>query len=931
LDEEPGFKLPVTQIGSLLGHSRDQLVRVIGSVVAREAGHFVRIRDGSGQIDLMTGQQRPLAINDVVEAVGYPLAFGPSWRLEGAFFRNYTKPASDSFSAQPGRVIGLAAEVHGLSTEEAAAGRPVKLTGVVTWSHANAPFFFIADSSSGIQVMRGASDSVVRSPGRNVEVEGVTAMGEFAPVVVATRFQRVSEAVLPMARQVSVEHALSGVEESQWVEMRGYLRRVQQAGAWKHLELATATRDFTAVLPATEDVSNMVGSVVRLHGVCVAQADTQRKLTGITLWVPGIAYVQVEEPAPVDPYTVPLRPLSSLGQFETVQSFNRRLRVSGTVVHHDQGRSVWLEESGHSLLVWTDTDQTLRSGDLAEAVGFLGRQAGRIVMRDAVVRRSDGGRSSAPAEVAFDATGMRARDGQLVQIEGRLLDDVRLGGAVRLVVQAGELIFVAILEEHDAAGAALPDLAVGSLLRLSGVHELEFDQTGRQSGFRLHLRHAADVQLLAAPSWWTRGRILTFTGMIALGALLFLGWNTVLRRRVRAQTGQIREQMEREARLQSELARAGKLESLGLLAGGIAHDFNNLLTVLMGNISLVRMEAGLTGEAAQSMDQAAKAATRARDLTQQLLTFAKGGAPIRSAVSLPEIVREVAEFALRGSKVSARFDLPADLWPADVDKGQIGQVVQNIVINATQAMPDGGMVELALSNRVVGAELAGVLAPGRYLRLDIADHGPGIAANDLARIFDPYFTTKKQGSGLGLATVHSIVKKHAGHITVESKIGLGTTFHVWLPAASCPATDAGEVQPVSAVPAPGGTQVMVMDDEAFIRNLAASILRRHGCGVVAVGDGAAALREFASAREAGRLFDLVILDLTIPGGMGGRETMEQLLRLDPDVKAIVSSGYSNDLVLANYQGHGFRGMISKPYDVSDFTDTVDRVLRGERA
>jgi two-component system cell cycle sensor histidine kinase/response regulator CckA len=294
-------------------------------------------------------------------------------------------------------------------------------------------------------------------------------------------------------------------------------------------------------------------------------------------------------------------------------------------------------------------------------------------------------------------------------------------------------------------------------------------------------------------------------------------------------------------------------------------------------------------------------------------------------------VREVTEFALRGSKVSGRFDLPEDLWPANVDRGQIGQVVQNIVINALQVMPEGGVVDVVLSNRQVGPEFGSVLAAGRYLRLDITDHGPGIAAADLGRIFDPYFTTKKHGSGLGLATVHSIVKKHAGHITVDSVPGR-TTFQVWLPAAESSAVVRPDsVHPMARPEVERGVRVLVMDDEEFIRNLAGSILRRNGCRVTAVPDGATAVREFTAAREAGEPYTLVILDLTIPGGMGGRQTMDELLKLDPGVRAVVSSGYSNDLVLANYQAHGFRGMISKPYDVADFTDTVERVLRGERA
>ncbi len=930
LDDEVGFNLPSTPINELLNRPSDQLVRVIGSVVTRDTGRSVRIRDGTGQIDLITAQIRPLSVNDVIEAVGYPVATGPSWRLEDSFFRLYNKPAASSAAPTGDRPIVLAAEVHSLAADDAAMGRPVKLTGVVTWSHPEAPFFFIADSSGGMRVLRGDSGSMLRSPGRNVQVEGVTAMGEFAPVVVAKRFERVSDAVLPLARQVSVEHALSGAEEAQWVEMRGYLRRVHRDGLWLRLELATGTSDFHAVLPATEDVSGMIGSIVRLHGVCVAEADASRKLTGISLWVPGIAYVQVDEPAPDDPFTVARRPVGSLGQFETVQNFNRRVRVEGVVLHHAPGRTLWIEEDGHALLLATESPGPLQPGDRVEAVGFLGRQAGRLALREAVFRRLGAGPEPSPQAMVPVIPPDSALDGRLISVTGRLLDSVRIDRNQRLTIQSGGVIFGALLE-NGAAG--LPDFHDDSELRLTGVYEVEYGENGRPVDFLLRLRTAGDVAVLAVPSWWTRGRILAFTGMIALGALLFLGWNTVLRRRVREQTGQIRAQLERETRLQAELARAGKLESLGLLAGGIAHDFNNLLTVLMGNISLIRLDGGLSAEAKQSLEQASKAAGRARDLTQQLLTFAKGGAPLRTAVSLPEIVREVAEFALRGSKVSCRFDLPADLWPADVDKGQIGQVVQNIVINALQAMPDGGVMEIALSNREVGTEFGDVLAPGRYLRLDLTDHGPGIPAADLGRIFDPYFTTKKQGSGLGLATVHSIVKKHAGHITVESAPALGTTFHIWLPAASPGVTaSAGPTTVAStASAATGSARVLVMDDEEFIRDLAGSVLMRQGYRVTTAADGAEALREYRAARDGGDPYALVILDLTIPGGMGGRQTMEELLKLDPAVRAIVSSGYSNDLVLANYQAHGFRGMISKPYDVADFTDTVERVLRGERA
>ncbi|HWA27292.1 MAG TPA: ATP-binding protein [Lacunisphaera sp.] len=931
LADEPGFSLPITPITSLAKAPPGKLVRVIGSLVDRDPDRSLRIRDRSGQLDVISGQMGPVANDEMVEAVGYPVALGPYLRLEKAIVRTYRKKESgDGGALHDSDRISLAAEVMRLSAEEANRGLPVVLTGVVTWSHQSSPFFFIHDSSGGICIQRDKSTSAVRSPGRNVEVHGVTAAGAFAPVVVASTFERVSDASLPLARPVSIEHALTGVEENQWVEMRGYLRRIYQQDGWNYLELATATSDFIAVLPLTDDVSSMTGSVIRVLGVCTAVVDSQRKLTGIKLMVPGVSYVQVEDAAPTDLFSLPSRSLASLGQFETVQSFNRRVRVSGVVLQHSPGHSIHLEENGHSLMVLSRETTPLQPGERIEAVGFLGRQAGRLTLREAVYRSRGVGQEPAPQTFDPQEKPAPSLDGLLVAITGNLIGSTKLGEQTQLTIQAPHAIFVAQLDRTPASFVS-PDL--GSRLKLTGVYDLEFDEQARPQAFALHLRSPPDIAVLESPSWWTRTRILAFTGVLALGALSFLGWITVLHRQVQRQTAQIRQQMEREVQLQADLARAGKLESLGLLAGGIAHDFNNLLTVLMGNISLIRMEGGLGEEASRSLGQAEKAAVRARDLTQQLLTFAKGGAPIRAAVSLPEVVREVAEFALHGSKVRCRFDLPAGLWPANVDKGQIGQVVQNIVINAMQAMPDGGDIMIAAVNQEVGAEMGQVLAPGRYVRLDITDRGPGIAAADLGRIFDPYFTTKKHGSGLGLATVHSIVKKHAGHINAESVPGKSTTFHIWLPAAEVDRSTS--LAPAANQPARaltnGQARVLVMDDEQFICDLACSILRRYGYQGVAVKDGAAAVNEYGRAMTAGEPYGVVILDLTIPGGMGGRQTLEELIKLDPGVRAIVSSGYSNDLVLSNYQAHGFRGMVSKPYDVADFAHAVERVLRGERA
>jgi CheY-like chemotaxis protein len=316
---------------------------------------------------------------------------------------------------------------------------------------------------------------------------------------------------------------------------------------------------------------------------------------------------------------------------------------------------------------------------------------------------------------------------------------------------------------------------------------------------------------------------------------------------------------------------------------------------------------------------------RARDLTLQLLTFAKGGDPVRKAVVLSEVVREAAEFVLHGSKVRCEFEIEADLWPADVDKGQIGQVVQNVIINGIQAMPDGGKMRVSLGNALVAAGAVADLAAGRYLKLCVTDSGVGIKPELLPHIFDPYFTTKAQGSGLGLATVYSIVKKHLGRIEVESNPALGTTFRIWLPAAH--SKPAAAVHP-SELPMQLSGRVLVMDDEEAIRRSATALLRRVGLEASGVSDGAEALREYSEAQAAGRPFDLVILDLTVPGGMGGQETIEKLRQINPQVRAIVSSGYSRDPVLAQYKAHGFLGMVPKPYDLTELMRVMHAVMQG---
>ncbi len=837
----------------------------------------------------------------------------------------------DSQESAANRTLTLASEVLELSPERVLGGRNAKLSGIVTWASRKHPFFFIEDESGGIRVQAASPGLPGVELGSRVEVEGETAMGPFAPVLKARRVEKRSEAILPVAAKVSLDEALTGSEEGRWVAMVGYLRRVEPVESGNLLELATASGDFSAVLPPDSDASGLVGAVVRLRGVCSADTDGQRKLTGIRLWVPGLAFVEVEQSPPKDPFDVPQRSIASLGQFNSAQAFDRLLGVGGIVLLYSPGHFVQIENGEDALRVYSQSRVPLIPGDRIEAVGLLARQGGRVSLREAIYRKTGHGYQPQPVPLSVGRAPLVAFDGHLVNVRGTLIQSSSSGDQILLTLQGENAVFEASMRLQPGADAA-PAPVVGSELTLTGVYQVSYDEAGRPYSYQVSLREPGDVVVVRSPSWFTRDRILALAGALGIGVLLFIAWVAALRRQVRRQTDQIREQIMRESRLEAELQRAGKLESLGLLAGGIAHDFNNLLTAVIGNLSLARLDTRIDRESAESIRDAEKAAARAKDLTQQLLTFAKGGAPIRTAVLLPDVIREVAEFALRGSNVRCQFDLPADLWPANVDEGQIGQVVQNIVINAMQAMPDGGVIDVSMRNETVGRELAQVLEPGRYLHLTMTDHGAGIPSRDMERIFDPYFTTKKNGNGLGLATVHSIVKKHMGHISAESAPGRGTTFHIWLPAANeVPVAEAARPDAVHPKASANSVRILFMDDEQPIRQLGSAILRRIGYDVETVSDGAEAVRAYEEAARGGRPFAVVILDLTIPGGMGGSQALEQLRKLDPDVRAIVSSGYSNDAVLANYREHGFRGMVSKPYETADLALAVENVLRGARA
>jgi len=377
----------------------------------------------------------------------------------------------------------------------------------------------------------------------------------------------------------------------------------------------------------------------------------------------------------------------------------------------------------------------------------------------------------------------------------------------------------------------------------------------------------------------------------------------------------------------AELLKMEKLSSLGILAGGIAHDFNNILTGILGNLSLAMLSTPRQSQVFQRLSEAEQATLRARDLVQQLLTFAKGGAPVKEVASLEKIIRDSATFACRGSQVRCNFILPKDLRRVEVDPGQISQVIQNLVINAIQAMPAGGSLTIQAENVTLKDDRCLPLPPGKYVKILVKDEGIGIPSEYLPRIFDPYFSTKQTGSGLGLATAYSIIKNHNGYMTVESVLGQGTTFYIYLAASNKKLMSVAE-SPTNLVHR-GQGRILVMDDDAGVRQVAGRILNHLGYDVDFAMDGADAIEKYRAALTAGRPFDLVIMDLTIPGGMGGKEALQTLRQIEPRTRAIVSSGYADDPIMTHYREYGFSGVIKKPYKVDTFSHVLHEVLGHE--
>ncbi|HEU5078350.1 MAG TPA: ATP-binding protein [Opitutaceae bacterium] len=926
LQTDPGFKLPITPIDQLHNASLDTLVHVAGIVKEQVLGTYLIVEDDTGVARIEAAQTDVANVGSRIEAIGFPDVRSLHVQIWRGLFRPEiaTAPGARVTSSTLAR-IRLIDRVKALSVDEAASGREVRLRGLLTWLDPKLGSCFIQDASGGIRVQLPKElPDLGLVPGALLEINGVTVATPAGTQIKAMHVERQREAPYPTPRLLTLDQALNGTGDSEWSEITGYLRSATQEDNFTKLQLTTASGEFTAYLPANTDVRRFENAVVAVRGVSDAVFNDRRQAVGIRLWSTQADDVHVVEAFPKNFEQLPKHTVASIGQFGFFPANSRWARTGGIVTLYLPGRYMYIQDGVDSLRVLVREHEPITTGDLVDVVGLPGREGRRIVLREAVAHKIGKVTEPTAFTLSFPHQPNPAYDGRLVEFRGTVIESGVHGDHPRLTLDTDGVVVEAVGRTIPSSLFFAPTWRPGSVVSVRGVYQLESDDYQRPYSFHVDLRRTDDVTVLRAPPWWTVRRAVAAMGALAVFALIGVAAVFSLRSQVRRQTNQIRLQLEKEARLEAEVERSSRLEALGVLAGGIAHDFNNLLTVVVGNVTLAQTEVPPSSEVATLLKEAINGAMRARDLTQQLLTFARGGDPVRAAISLPEVIREAAEFALHGSPVALDFKFDHGVWPANADKGQLGQVVHNLALNASQAMPQGGRIQFALENedrRYTDA----LLKAGRYIKLTVSDNGPGIAPENIGRIFDPYFSTKPTNSGLGLATVRSIVRKHNGHIEADSRLGHGTTFRIWIPAAT-----SAPVSATSPTPAPvaqdSSKRILFMDDDNSIRRIAGMLLQRLGFDHVVVSDGRAAVDAYAKALRTGRPFDAVILDLTVPGGMGGREAMEKLLEIDPTVRAIVSSGYSSDPVLSDFQAHGFKAMVPKPYNVVDLAKCIHEVV-----
>jgi PAS domain S-box-containing protein len=577
LEEDPRFSIPVTASDNFAAVDSKTMVRVEGVVRSQQPGEAVTIWDEAGQVRVFAKQRLPLQVGNHIEAVGYPVIQGIDRVLLDGWIRPAAKNTTNGYEVFTSRTkLRLADQIRGLDQESIAQQPPVNLAGVVTWVDFHTNFIYVLDSSGGIRVMQSHFQNGKRiQAGMLVKVDGVAVAGEFAPVITNAVVLQTGTMNLPEAPLSSLEQALTGTEEGRWIRMRGYVRKSAEAGRTLEFQMVTPGGEFTVRTPWDRTLRNLQGSVILVRGVCAVVANARRQLTGVEIWSPSAANIQIEQSAPGDLFAVPMRSLASLRQFNLFNTLNERVRTCGSVTLQVPGRYLFVQDGDSSLFALSDQIEPLQPGDRVEIVGFSGNDGGNFLLRNAAYRRIAPGPEPAPVQLPARQSVNEGLDGLLVQAEGVLLDITEKTDELRLIVQARGLVFEAKLDRIGESAPVGP--AIGSKLAITGVYRIQRDEYGKPRSFLLNLRGGNDIRVLVPPPWWTFPRMLSVLAGVLVVSLLGLLWTLATRRknslllhaqaelkaahdkleeRVQERTRELREQVAARERAHAELSGA---------------------------------------------------------------------------------------------------------------------------------------------------------------------------------------------------------------------------------------------------------------------------------------------------------------------------------------------------------------------------------------
>jgi signal transduction histidine kinase/CheY-like chemotaxis protein len=819
-----------------------------------------------------------------------------------------------------------ASQIIELSAEQANLHYPVRVQGVITYSDPVKYLAFVQDSSGGVYLDLQDEGPKIRS-GELVEIRGRSASGIFAPIIEQPVVNKLGIAVMPSPRRATLQELFSGALDSQWLELEGVVRTADLEGSNAAIMIAASGGQFTAIIPhrSPDQLESLVDSLVSVRGVCAGLYNQKDQLIGTQLYVPDWTNLSVLKPAPSDPFALPLRQVSKLLEFAPARGTSHRVRVRGTVTLARPGHLLFIRDETAGLYVTTRQDTLLQPGDRVEVAGFPESGGYTPALGNSIFRKIDAGPPPVPAKATSDGFASGAYDAELIEIEGLLLGKSPNAGQRVFAMQSNFRSYNAILplDKKDAALDRIPD---GSRLRLTGVCSVQADEFRRPAAYRLLLRSAADVEVLSRPAWWKLEYTLAIAGLLLVSVLASLGWVLVLNRRVRAQTGIIRERLEREAALVTQLQQSQKMEAIGSLAGGVAHDFNNILTAILGYTEMVLARLKPGDAIREDLDAVHKAGEKAASLTRQLLAFSRRQLMQPKVLDLNSIVRELDKMLRRliGEDVELSTHLAPDLGCVKVDPSQIEQVIMNLVVNARDAMPKGGKLRIATANAEWDPTRGSVLPePERkpFVMLSVSDDGCGIARELVDHIFEPFFTTKTKGNGtgLGLATVYGIVKQSGGDITVHSELGRGTTFKIYLPRVA--GDLALEATSQCDPPQRGSEGILLVEDDQGVRDLARRVLEGSGYNVLAACDGMEAIQ--VCDRTPG--IRLLLTDVVMPK-MSGRELVERLTAAHPDIKTLYISGYTDDTTVRHGVLENDIPLLQKPFSPETLVRAVREVL-----